>query len=459
MKTTMKTKMTIAAIAVGGLLLAQPQPKPEPMPKPEPPDALGIGPAIAAEVQQAFQYVAQVQAQVQAQAQAQTEVKVNVDRAMARAFSKGREDDQYRRASRLVDERKYEDALAQYQNLVEMKGARIEGSLYWKAYVLAKLGRRDDAVKALDELKKGYAQSRWLNDAKALEIEIQQGGGRPASPESESDEELKLLAINGLLSTDPDRAVPLLEKQLNSSKSSPKLKERALFVLAQSKNARAREIIGNYAKGATNPDLQSLAIQYLGSFGAKEDRDRLADIYKSVPELHLKRAALRGLMIGHATDQLMQIARTEQNTDLQREAIRYAANSGADVGSLWTPNASKEIKEAVMEGLMSRNNSDKLAEIAKSDSDPKIRRQAVEYLGNTGREKSAAILQGMYASEQDKQVRMSILQAFRNQNNARVLIELARKESDPSLKREAVQLLSHMKSPEATEFLVELLNK
>jgi ribosomal protein L17 len=65
----------------------------------------------------------------------------------------------------------------------------------------------------------------------------------------------------------------------------------------------------------------------------------------------------------------------------------------------------------------------------------------------------------MYASEQDKQIRTSILRAFRVQNNAKALVDAAKKETDPAMKREAVQLLSSMKSPEATEFLMELLNK
>lgn len=410
--------------------------------------------------------LAQVQAQVQGQvkthiAQAMEEsVRARAEAAVARTMArKGFDDDVYRRASRLVDDKKYEEALTRYQQVIDSKGSRIEGAMYWKAYVLAKLGRRDEAMRTLDELKKGYAQSRWLNDAKALELEIQQNGGRALSPEAESDEDLKLLAINGLLSTDPERAVPLLEKQLNNPKNSPRLKERALFVLAQSRNARAREIVGNYAKGATNPDLQALAIQYLGSFGGKENRDKLGELYKSVNDVQLKRAVLRGLMMSRDQEYLLQIARSEQNAELQREAIRYAASAGADVSSLWTPNASKEIKDAVIEGLMIRSNVDKLAEIAKSDSDIKVRRHAIELLGATNREKSAPLLLSMYASEQDKQIRTSILRAFRVQNNAKALVDAAKKETDPAMKREAVQLLSSMKSPEATDFLMELLNK
>ena len=43
--------------------------------------------------------------------------------------------------------------------------------------------------------------------------------------------------------------------------------------------------------------------------------------------------------------------------------------------------------------------------------------------------------------------------------DAKPLIELARKESDPALKRRIVERLSIMRSKEATDFLIELLNK
>ncbi|BDC51329.1 hypothetical protein F183_A36450 [Bryobacterales bacterium F-183] len=404
--------------------------------------------------QQAEEVRARAKAAVDATIRNQVEVRVK-DGLVYR----GREDDLYRRAARQLDDRKYEEALVYYNRIIEQKGPRTEGALYWKAYTMAKMGTRDGALAALDELRKNYPQSRWLNDAKALELEIRQRGGRAASPESVEDEELKLLAINGLLSTDPERAIPLLEKQLNSPANSPKLKDRALFVLAQSRNQKAREIIARYAAGgSTNPDQQALAIQYLGSFG-KENRDKLMEIYRGSNEPQVKRAVLRGLQMSRDAEYLLQIARSEQNPDLQREAIRFAGFAGGDVGALWNSNLPKETKEAVLEGLMARQNIDKLVEVAKSDSDPQVRRRAIEFLGGVQRERGGTILQQLYTSEQDKKVRASILHSLRGQENVKALIEVARKETDPQLKREAVQMLSSMKNPEATEFLVELLNK
>ena len=56
-------------------------------------------------------------------------------------------------------------------------------------------------------------------------------------------------------------------------------------------------------------------------------------------------------------------------------------------------------------------------------------------------------------------MRREILNGFFVQGNAPAIIDVARKETDPNLKREAVQRLSQMHSKEATDYLVELINK
>ncbi len=45
------------------------------------------------------------------------------------------------------------------------------------------------------------------------------------------------------------------------------------------------------------------------------------------------------------------------------------------------------------------------------------------------------------------------------QGNAKALIALARKETDPAMKKEIVTKLSVMGSKDATDFLMEILNK
>src|SRR5262249_19809798 len=134
-----------------------------------------------------------------------------------------------------------------------------DGALYWKAYALIKLNRRQEALATMADLRKAYASSRWLDDIKSLEVEA----GKPVSPESESDEELKLLALNGLMQTEPERAFPILESLLKSAQS-PKLKKQAIFVLAQSSLPQAQTLLEQIARGSANPDLQLKAIQNVG---------------------------------------------------------------------------------------------------------------------------------------------------------------------------------------------------
>ena len=270
--------MRIALLfGLAGSLWAQAVPAPAPVPKAflaDVDELVAQAQLMAQDALAHFPLLAQeglsgAQAQAAARAAERVaEVKARVD-ARSRTFSfssssSGRgEDGLYRAAGRELDERQYEKALDNYNRVIEAKGSHIEGALYWKAYALSRLGRGDQAAAPLDELKRGYPNSRWLNDARALELEIRQNAGQKPSPEAESDEDLKLLAMSGLIGTDPERVLPQIDKILVSAKSSPKLKERALFVLAQSRNVKARETLTKYAKGGTNPDLHR-TMTYIG---------------------------------------------------------------------------------------------------------------------------------------------------------------------------------------------------
>src|SRR5262249_8726039 len=187
-----------------------------------------------------------------------------------------------------IEEGRYERAVDRFNRLIELKSNRTDAALYWKAYAQNKLAQRSEALTTLGELEKGFRDSRWIKDAKALEIEIRQSTGAPVSPDNQSDEELKMYALNALMQSDSERALPAIEKIL-AGPSSIKLKERALFVLTQSRSARAREILANIAKGGGNPDLQLRAIHYVGIMGGPESRQLLDEAYRTATDPAVKR--------------------------------------------------------------------------------------------------------------------------------------------------------------------------
>ncbi len=159
------------------------------------------------------------------------------EREMARARG-DRESSLYSAGSQAIDQAKWQVAEDRFDQVIEIKGKRADAAMFWKAWAQNKLGKRTEALATLNAMEKEYPQSHWLDDAKKLEVEVKQLSGRPVSPETEGDCELKLLALNGLQQADPAKAVPLLEKMMHST-DCVKLRSQALFVLAQSNSPEA----------------------------------------------------------------------------------------------------------------------------------------------------------------------------------------------------------------------------
>jgi hypothetical protein len=238
-------------------------------------------------------------------------------------------DDLYAQARDLIERNRYDAALDRLNRLTSQSdgkdaaagiAARADAAMYWTAYVQARLQQSDAALETLASLQKRFGSSRWIKDAKALEVEVRQASGQSVSPESQSDEELKLLALRGLMQSDPDRALPVIEGMLNGS-GSAKVKENALFVLSQSRSPRAREILVNVAKGGSNPDLQLRAVRYLGVMNGADNVRLLDEIYKSNADVAVKRAVVQALFISNAAPQLVAMARAEKDPSMKKDIV------------------------------------------------------------------------------------------------------------------------------------------
>jgi HEAT repeat protein len=129
------------------------------------------------------------------------------------------------------------------------------------------------------------------------------------------------------------------------------------------------------------------------------------------------------------------------------------------LAQFYTPDAPQEVKSAVLDALFQANAADRLIELVKSEKDQRIRAEAIGRLGAMRRTRTADALVQMYGSESDRDTKRQILNALYSQGGAKEIVEVARKESDPEMKRQAVRMLSNMKSKEASDFLAELLNR
>jgi TolA-binding protein len=366
-------------------------------------------------------------------------------------------DGNYDSGARLLDERKYDEAILRFNSVIDGKGPRADGAMYWRAYALNRLGRRDEALAAIAALRRDYPQSHWLNDAQALESEVKQGAGQGVSPADETNEDLKLMAINSLMNADPERAIPLLENLLKGG-STPKVKDRAMFVLTQSRSPRAGQILTDYAKGAGNPDLQLRAIRYIGMSSTPEAQQQLSAIYSASSDASVKRDVLRALMVSRAKDQVFNLAKTEKDPELRLEAIRQlgAMRATDQLSQLFASESSPENRVQIVRSMAAAGAFDKLMEIAKNEKDQKVRGEAIRTVAMSHMTTPDTIEQ-LYAADPDPKTKRDLINGLHARGDAKPLIDLAKKESDPTMKKYIVERLSVMHSKEATDYMLELL--
>jgi HEAT repeat protein len=367
----------------------------------------------------------------------------------------------YSDGTRAINEGHWSDAADFFNKVVQQHGQRAEGALYWRAYAENKEGQPARAISTCAELRHSYPKSNWLDECGALEIEIRGHSGRPVQPQAEQDDDLKLLALNAIMQQDEARAIPAIQQILNGN-SSDKLKEHALFVLSQSNSKQAQDLIGQIARGGSNPNLQVKAIRML-SIRGKQSVDLLADIYQRSSDDVVKKAILQSYLATGSPDKLVEAAHGDSNPQLVKVAVQSLGAMGAtaQLQTLYKESKSGEIKEQIINSLIAAGpkGAEVLGTIATSEQDPDLRRRAIRNLGISGGPDLAPRLLSTYRSNKDPDTKKAAVEALFLAGDAHDLVTLAKDEKDPVLKQKIVQQLSMMRNPEATAYMVDILNK
>jgi thioredoxin-like negative regulator of GroEL len=378
------------------------------------------------------------------------------------ATGNAKEDALYSDGTRAINDARWAQAESIFTNIAQQHGARAEAALYWKAYAENKQGNSTRALETCSQLRQAYPHGNWINECGALEIEIRGKSNDPLPPQAEQDEDLKLLALNSLMQQDESRALPVIQQILNGDKSE-KLKARALFVLAQDQSPQAQALLGQVARGERNPALQRKAIEMLAIGRGKQAADTLAAIYRESTNDEVKKSILHTYLIIGTPDPLVEAARHETNPELVRTAVHTLGAMGAtsQLLALYHDTNSSETKAEVISGLIpaGQKGADALGSIATSEQDPELRRKAIRNLGIAGGMSAAPSLVATYKKNADPDTRKTVAQALFLAGDSHDLVELARTEKDPGVKQSIVQQLSLMHNKEATDYMLEILNK
>ena len=85
--------------------------------------------------------------------------------------------------------------------------------------------------------------------------------------------------------------------------------------------------------------------------------------------------------------------------------------------------------------------------------------KAIRTIGMVGGQDSSTALLTIYNTHSDLETKKTVINALFLHNAAKEMVAMARKETNPELKKTLTQKLSLMHSPEITDYMMEILNK
>ena len=373
-----------------------------------------------------------------------------------------KEEQLYSDATRAINEGRWSDAESLLDQVSNLHGRRSDAAVYWKAYVKNKEGRSSDVVETCASLRQAYPQSNWNKDCHALEIEIRGKSGSPVPPQSEQDEELKLLALNSIMQSGNTNALPIIQ-QILEGQQSERLKERALFVLAENQSKQAQDLLGQIVRGEKDPTLQIKALRLLATAQGSSSAETLASVYAKSNDVSVKKAILDSYLVIDDPGKLLQAAQHEADPQLARHAVSELGALGAvgPLSDLYHATSSKEVKSAILNAYIAAGpkGGEALGAIASSEQDPELRRKAIRNMGPCGGSSTIPALLSIYSKSSDEETKKAVADALFVAGDAHDLVALARNEKDPAASKTIVGKLAVMQDKEATDYMLEILNK
>lgn len=278
-----------------------------------------------------------------------------------------------------------------------------------------------------------------------------------AAAQTDDAEELKLAALEALISAPPERALPLAVKALQGDHSD-EIKSRALFVLSQIDLPEAQNIVIDTAVQGSG-ETQVEAIRMVGIVGDVDGLDVLVEVYE-VGDEEVREAVLEAYVIADDRDAVYDLAVRVSESGSEKDfesAVEILGAMGARE-HLRKLRESTGISETLIEAYAISGDSDSLRELALDSSEPELQMQAIEALGIVGGGDVNTTLIEIYRSSDSEEVRESALEGMMISGYDEGVLELYRSSQDPAEKRELLEYLVMMGSDDLWDIIDSTLD-
>ena len=399
---------------------------------------------------------------------------------------------------------------------------RVADALYFEAFALYRGGDMNqlrEAQERLREQAQKFPRVANRSDSRTLRLRIQQelaqrgdrvaaeslaravsavvppGPATPAAParepkppkparardsygrsncDSDDDDDVKMTALNALMQMDSERAIPILKTVLAKRDSgSTCLRRRAVFLVSQKRAPEATAILLDAARNDPDLEVRLQAVQWLSQVRSEEAAVALDSILRRSPDAELQEKALFALSqmkSERAGASLRAYAeRSDVPVAVREKAIFWlgqqrSPENAAFLRTLYGKLQNSELKEKCLFALsqMKDQGNDRwLLDLAANERESvEIRKKALFWAGQAG--VPIADLTALYDRTRDREMKEQLIFVYSQRKDAQAvdkLMDIARRETDPELRKKAVFWLGQSRDPRASAFLLELINQ
>jgi HEAT repeat protein len=351
----------------------------------------------------------------------------------------------------------------------------VDAAIYWLAFALKKEGKYSEADRQLERLISEHPRSSWIDDARAMRVEIagQTGNSQVINSElSKSDRELKVIALQSLFMANPDRALEFVADLFKpNSKADRQLRENAVGLLGQHGGAKSNAMLSEIARGQLDPELRRNAIFWLAQRGGDAVVDELVKLYDSEQNIEVKKHILFSLSQNsspRSRAKLIEVASSGGDVELRKQAIfslgqRWGEGKFEELIKIYDADSNTEIRKQVLFVLSQTSDERsraKLLDVARNATDVELRKQAIFWLGQRGGGQAISDLVQLYDAERDEQIKEQLIFALgqsRQKTALQKLMQIARNDPSVEMKKKAIFWLGQSRDPEAMKFIEEIL--
>lgn len=299
-----------------------------------------------------------------------------------------------------------------------------------------------------------------------------------ATGDGEDDEstDTRIIALNALMQMDAERAMPILRQVLaRRDACSETLRRKAVFLVAQKDTPDAADILLGAARNDPDREVRGQAIFWLSQVRSDRATAALDSILHSSGDAELRERAIFALAQqrgdSKAWQTLRDFAKSDAPVDLRRKAVFWlgqqerSTENAAFLHTLFDSPNGAPLRDDIIQAIANAGGEESVKWLLSIARDPKQdteqRKKALFWLGQQ-RRVPATELTSLYDALPDRELKehlIFVLSQRRESAAVDKLFDIARHDSDRSLRGKALFWLGQSNDPRVKQLLMEIINQ